>query len=484
MAATALLLAGLVLWQPAWALVVKALLDPWFHSTSTGAALACTALAALGGLSLACGRQPTLHAARWLAGGLLAGIALGNATNLAAHLALLQQQALPLSLAVYHWAGDTNTYSYLLHSHAGKAAMHALLSGWDLPTARRFDIGAGLAAQLPAAWGLACAASLVLALLAWALLLPLVVAQAPRRAAWPLGLLFSFCALNAAKTIVDGGPLTYRFAPVLAALLWWLPGMLGLARRWQRLALAAGLAALMVSAWLSWRLAGPQAGEALEGAATTLAILGALAAWGWHPATAHGRRLRTAAAAVGLAGVMGSTAAALLGSPAALLLPLPDGMQATSCLPAQACRSLPVAGLRAFDVYRSLQDDPLKPRHTLLAHQRDVGAPSQLLMAIQPLRTEQAGRLPGNPVQVDVLQALPGGAGVLVSARTDTLPRIFQASPGPFTAANYHVFLHLSAASLRAQGLVDMTMAPLRHHRDSAALGLAARPSMPPGHPG
>lgn len=473
--ATALLLLGLVQWQPAWALVVKAMLDPLFHSTSTGATLACLGLAALGGLGLALDMRLTLRSMRWLAACLLAGTVLGNAANLAAHLALLQQQGLPWSLAVYHWAGDTNTYSYLLHTHAGKAALHVLFSGWASPLVQGFDIGGGLASQLPPAWGLVCAAALLLAVLAWAALLPAVVAQVPTAMAWPVGLLFSFCALNAAKSIADGGPLTYRFAPVLAVLLWLLPGLLRLGPTWRWPAAAAGLAGVLGSGWLSWQLAGPQAGEALGGAATTLAILGLLAAWAWPARQPGTRRLRAWAATVGALGLVGSQVAALLGSPAALLLPLPDGMQATSCLPAQACRRLPVAGQRAFDVYRQLGDDPLKPRHTLLAPDGADGA-SRLLVAIVPLQTGTASSASGNPAQPPVhlaaLQPLPNGAGVLVAASSSALPRIFLATPGPFSAANYHVFLHLAAAGLRSQGLTAFTLAPLRHQQDAVALDL------------
>ena len=213
--------------------------------------------------------------------------------------------------------------------------------------------------------------------------------------------------------------------------------------------------------------------QALGGAATTLAILGLLAAWAWPAVGTVHRRLRALAAMAGAVGVLASLAAALLGSPAALLLPLPEGMQATSCRPAQPCLRVPVAGRHAFDVYRDLGDDPLKPRHTLLAHRDDDGD-SQLLMGVQPLRTGTPSGSPGNPVQLTALQPLPDGAGVLVSARTQQLPRIFLPAPGPFSAANYYVFLHLTAAGLRAQGLQDFTMAPLRHHQDSVALGLSS----------
>ena len=469
-AACALLAMAVVLASPLAGLLAKAVVDPFFHSTSAGAAVALLGLAALSGLALT--RAPGAVSAwqvRAAAALLLAGIVLGNAANLAMHLRLLAAHGLPWSTAVYHWAGETNTYSYVLHAHTGKSALHALLAGWSAPLTQSFDIGAGLAAQVPVGWAALCAVSLVGAVVAYAWLLPVVVARWP---GWPVPLLFAFCALNGLKTIADGGPLTYRFAPVLAVLLWLLPATLRLGVGIRRAGRVVACGVLLLSGGVSAALAGPQVDEMLHGLAATLAVLGALAAWAWRPARPLGRWLRGTAVGVCTAGVLASLAASLIATPLALLTPLPDGMRATVCRrEAPGCVQFDVAGQRAFEVYRQAGDDPLKPRQTMLSTGPAAGR-SRLLFAVHPVSTRPPEALRYRAVSVLLQGPLPGGVGVLVEAVATRLPTVFDAAPSAFSSANYYVFLHLTAAELRAQGLSTFLLAPLRSHADAQALGL------------
>ena len=469
-AACALLAMAVVLASPLAGLLAKAVVDPFFHSTSAGAAVALLGLAALSGLALT--RAPGAVSARSVraaAAVLLAGIVLGNAANLAMHLRLLAAHGLPWSMAVYHWAGETNTYSYVLHAHTGKSALHALLAGWSAPLTQSFDIGAGLAAQVPAGWAALCVVSLVGAVAAYAWLLPVVVARWP---GWPVPLLFAFCALNGLKTIADGGPLTYRFAPVLAVLLWLLPATLRLGGWTRRAGVAVACGVLLLSGGVSAALAGPQVDDMLHGLAATLAVLGALAAWAWRPAGALGSRLRVAVSGVCTLGVLASLGVSLIATPLALLTPLPDGMRATVCRrDATGCVQFDVAGQRAFDVYRRAGDDPLKPRQTMLSTGPATGR-SRLLFAVHPIATRQPVALRHRPVAVRLQGPLPGGAGVLVEAEATALPAVFDTASSAFSSANYYVFLHLTAAELRAQGLQAFLMAPLRNHADARRLGM------------
>lgn len=470
-AGLALVAMGVVLADPVAALVAKALVDPFFHSTSAGAAVALLGLIAFGLFSLALARGlPSLrvvHAAVWL---LLTSAVLGNAANLVAHLWLLADHDLPWSQAVYYWAGDTNTYSYVLHAHTGKAALSALLSGWAAPLTSSFDIGTGLAAQVPTVLGVVCLVSLVIAVAACAWLLPVVVSRWP---GWPMPLLYAFCALNAVKTIADGGPLTYRFAPVLAVLLLILPAGLRMGRRVQRAAIIAAVVAVAASVVVSIALAGLQTDEALEGLATTSAVIGALAAWAWRPVTASRRWLRSGVALSCALAVLGSLIASLIATPVVLLAPLPQDTYATLCERVGGeCEQHLVEGQRAFDVYRHAGDDPLKPRRTMLSTGRELGL-SRLMFAIHPLKTQRPTLLRATAVSVRPMAALSGAAGVLVEAEARSLPVIFGGRPGPFSTANYYVFLHQVAAVLRAQGLDEFIMAPLRSEADARALGLS-----------
>lgn len=457
------------------ALFAKALIDPFFHSTSAGAALALLALVTLGAASLAVTRGPrSASAARMAAAVLMGGIVLGNATNLWAHLQLLRDAALPWTLAVYHWAGDTNTYSYVLHSHAGKAALHALFSGWSAHLFRDVDIGAGLAARMAPEWGAICLVSLIGAVAAYVWLLPAVAA---RWSGWPMPLLFTYAALNGIKTIVDGGPLTYRFAPVLAVLLWMLPSALRLGNTFRVGGSATALLCLTASGMASAALAGAQIDEARHGLMSTAAVIGLLGACAWRPSNRWANWLRRGVGLTCAATLARDLAASLMATPLALLAPLPAGTEATICdTLAGTCARQPVTGRRALDVYRNAGDDPLKPHHTLIAPAQSVGG-SRLLLAIHPLSTQRATRRVGQAVSVQPVTALPHGAGVLVQAESTTLPTIFNAAPSAFSASNYYVFLHQAAAQLRAQGLADYVMAPVRNSADARALGMDATPA-------
>ena len=210
----------------------------------------------------------------------------------------------------------------------------------------------------------------------------------------------------------------------------------------------------------------------LHGLAATLAVLGALVAWAWLPARPLGRWLRGTALGVCTAGVLASLGASLIATPLALLAPLPDGMRATVCRrEAPGCVQFDVAGQRAFDVYRQVGDDPLKPRHTMLSTGPAAGR-SRLLFAVHPITTRPPVALRYQPVAVQPQGPLPGGAGVLVEAVATTLPTVFDTASSAFSSANYYVFLHLTAAALRAQGLEAFLLAPLRSDADARGLGL------------
>lgn len=470
-AAAALLLIGAVALDPVAALFAKAVTDPLFHSTSAGGAVALLALVALGLASCAMTSGAVASGrVRIAAVLLLGGCGVGNLANVGLHLALMDAAGLPRTMAVYLWSGDTNTYSYVLHTHAGKAALHALLAGWSQPLTSGFDLGAGLAALVPPAGVALMAASLVAAVAGYALLLPAVLRRWP---GWPVALLFVDAACNAIKTMADGGALTYRCAPALAVLLVLLPRLADAGARLRLAGHAAAAGVLAASAAASCLLAGARAEEALHSGLTTLAVIAALVAWAARDTAWP--RLRRIGGGLAAGVVATSLAASLVATPLTLLLPLPDGATATVCRDARACIDEPVGGRSAFDVYRQAGDDPLKPRRTLIA-ERPGAAVSTLDFAIQPLDARTPSAPAASVIAVQARRALPGRPGVLVQARTTRLPTIFDTAPGPYSAANYYVFLHLTAATLRAQGLDRFVMAPVRGVDDARALGLESAP--------
>ena len=462
-----LLLAALVLQNPLAGLWAKALVDPFFHGTSAGASLATLLFAAAACLRLATAPLQSSRrvdrAAAWV---LIAALALGQAANLGSHVALMRSYELPITAAVYHWAGDTNTYSYLFHSHTGKAAMDLLVSGLLRHVAPSWDLGAGLAQALPWPVGAACAASLLAGVAAALLLLP----SAWRQGGVAGGLMFGFCALSCLKSSIDGGPLTYHFIPAAAVLIWLLARIQGVSTRVLAGVAAAGVVVVLAYLVLWLTLATEPGTAACVGLAGTLAILGLLA--GCTPADHRHGRLRRAGWWACTLLVATSLGASLLATPGCLLLPLDAHLQATVCPPDEAvCREEPVSGRSAYDVYRAAGDDPLKPRHTFIAPSANAG-PVRMAAVVRVLRTQ-----PGQGASAGPVRALPTGrlgasGNVVVELFGDRLPAVFGAEPHPWSSRNYYVFLHLAARALRAQGLQQFALSPLRHDGDARGFGL------------
>lgn len=470
-AAAALAAIGLIWASPLAAVWAKAVADPLFHSTSSGAAVATLAFVVACALRWAVPvHAQSLALLRTCAVVLTAGVLLAHGANLAAHLALARDAGFPASVPFYHWQGADNSYSYLLHSHTGKAALHALAAGLLHGLAPSYDIGSALAGAVSPEVVAACAAGCILALIGTIWLLPAVY----RRCGAAGVVFFAFCAWSCIKTSLDGGPLTYRFGPALFGLVFMLLLLGDAPQAWRRGLLRAALpAGLGYLAWWTAFVDEPGS-EAIGGFGSTLALLALLGAWAWR--AQDGRQRWTRRLVIGAAGlaVAGSVFASLVSNLGALLLPLPVAAHATACdLKALTCRSWPVGGSTALDVYRQAGDDALKPRHTMIAETPGT-TENRLALVVHPLRTGAAQPATGL-IRVHTVASLPGSGNVAIELHTTSLPRVFGPQPTPLSSRNYHVFLHLSAAQLRAQGLQGFVMAPLRHAADAAAFGLPGR---------
>ncbi len=462
---------ALVLASPVAALVAKGLGDPFFHSTSSGAAVSLLGLVALGAIVFA------IDPLRDVAAGIrtaalwgLGAVVLGNAANLGAHAAVMQALDLPQLVPVYHWAGEANTYSYVLHSHAGKVGLGALFAGIAAAWAPSYDIGAGLATLVPAWSGAAFAAALVVAAVALVLLVPAVCARFPGRA---MPLLYVYCAFNSVKAIVDGGPLTYRFLPVLIVLAGIVAATTGMRR--ERIVTLAPAGAVLLALYVAfWAAVSPDHSAAAIGdfgeTAATIALLLALA---WRAAAPLQRLARRAAVGLAAAAVGLGVVVSMATTPLLLLVPLGADARAAVCdLPNLACRQRSAAGERPIDVYRDAGDDALKPRRTMIFRAGDEG-PSRLLLVVHPLRTASARAVTGSAAAVRPLNTTARPGSVLVEADAGAgLPRLFGSEPAPFSSPNYYVFLHLVAARLRSQGLADFAVVPLRDAADARAFGV------------
>lgn len=510
-AAAALAALVAVVASPHAALVAKAFADPFFHSTSAGAAIALLAYAALAAAVLAASpAAPGARVQRVAALTLLLAVLAGNAANLAGHVAHVTSLGLPATLAAYHWNGDANTYSYLLHSHEGKTALHALVGPLAGVFAPALDVGQGLAASETGALGtsvagavaIACGGALACAVGASLVLLRAFAAPGADRG---VAALYVFCALNAIKTIVDGGPLTYRFAPVFVALCAVLAARTFAPGTW-RAAGAFAVATLGAACLGAWAWFGrTESRDAAIGLVTTLAVIAALVPRAWIGGRGRLARAGRAVSRAGAVAAIAALAASLLGSALGPNLPLDADARATTCDAASLrCTERPVGGLTLAQVYLAAGEDPTKPRRTFVWRPGEI-APTRLALAVvasePPGGPNGAASVPSrglggaagvpsrglggaagvpphgpaiatDPIELRRAGALPSGSGEIVVAASGTLPAIFGAAPTPFSANNYHVFLHAVAARLRAGGVERFTLVPIRNAGDARALGL------------
>jgi hypothetical protein len=475
--------------SPEARVLAKGLVDPLAHATSGGAALLALAFLAASALALRRRAAPVAGPMRGrVAAAFVVLVLAGNALNLAGHGTLLGRLGLPWRVAVYQWNGMENTYSYALHSHAGKAAIGAALAPFAKPLA--LDVGQGLEGALPAWVGLGCAATLLLSLLAYLWLLPRVVADFDGRIG--VGLLFGIASLNAIKAIVDGGLLTYRCLPALL-----VAGCIALAPRRMALrqyTLAWSVAALLlgcfcVAGWLAPGSEGRT--EALVATAEFVALLALVAALAWPGVAPDGSlRMRFGtgrSVLVAIAGVIvihGYLREAREGV-GLLLAPLANDYRAVVFDPQTlATRSVPAGGRRPIDVYREFGDDPLKPRHVFLA--RGGGGGGEGERAAFPIAVLAERSVHGGDVASGAWLLRAAGVRsvrtdlrvVIVDAATPTLQGSF-AAEGMLAQNNYYCLLHGLAAQLHGAGLRQFAFVPLRDAADLRAV--AGDPAPRPG---
>lgn len=498
------------------AIGVKSLVDPLFHATSAGGAIAALLLVALAALVCACPDRVGVRAVAPVAAlrVLLAAVAVGHAAALAGQLRLSERLGLPATQAVYLWDGAVNTFTSLQHSHLGKAALAAFApaGGATLP----WDVGRGLVAQVPGPQVALIGACLVAAIVAW----PWVARESARgRLPLPWQGLLALCAIHAILGIADGGPVSYRAAPCLAVLCMFAvrppardsgPGV----------AWAVVVTATAGGVFATLAVGQPPGAEAMLGAAGLLAAIALLAFWPvafprpafqpqplpWQtsPAPSVPSPLsrssgsvaqRSAARAVfAVAAVVLALrgAGAWIEGPVALWLPLEPGTVAYVCDPLRdRCVREAVDGRAAADVYRAAGDDPLKPRRTIIA----AGAPGTdgtRLFALVPLEGDgpasravgpggAAVPLAGALVRIEVVGRAGGIGAPVIAASLPGVPTPFGDAPTPLSSRNAYVHLHLTAAALRAHGLDAFALAPLGALSGSLAESVPGRPPTP-GH--
>jgi hypothetical protein len=473
---------GLALASPAASVIVTWLVAPLFHGTSNGAALTFLAIVALGAVRLCAARAPSAESAtraeRLGVVALLAAVLLGNAAAIGGHFLALDAVDVPWRFAAYFWSGDTNTYSYWLHSHAGKAALTPWLEAL-LPATTSYDFGRGLGASLPGWVGAACGLAVAAGtgLLLW--LAPGIVARSG--GGFAAAAVTIVAGSNCVKTIIDGGPLTYRFLPCFVALaavaLTWERDALGRNVRW---ALVAGAVSIAGYCVLWWSVA-PAGGtvEPVFSLGALLAVLTLPSLVAVKPVAATMATLRRVAVVVAVVVVGASYLVTGALGPALYLAPLPASYRATVVEPATlATRVVPVGGESPLEVYARFGDDPLKPRRVFLSAPESAGSTSFMFL-LSLVETGESQEIAAAPVAIDSVSGgdmSPSTKLMVASVRSADIPQIFGADANALTTNNYYVFLHLVAARLRTLGFAEFAIAPLRDADDLRGLERRGEP--------
>ncbi len=478
---------ALVLLNDTVRVLFKWLIDPVFHTTSSAATLQILAAGAIasGLLALPRGRNaegsPTRD--RSLAVILIGTLVFGHAIVLAMHVRYASAIGIPSTLHGYHWLGEQNTYSFLLHTHVGKALL-AVLDPWIAALPGNYDTGLALSQRTPGAFALSVGAALLASCIAAFALLPGIARR--YRDDWALTWAYFFAALNCIKTIVDGGPLTYRFLPsFLVLLLLCAARDAGHLRQLLRKFTGPCIALLAAYLALWWRVGGEDYGSAFN---ATLILVSALAVpvlLRWKPPRAARRHVRTVAVTALLihAGAIYSVEA--MHGTGMLLHPLPSGYR-VSVLDLREPRVLvsrPVpVGTLPLDLYRYYGDDPLKPSRVFIWNENEMPQ-SALIAGVSYLDAgANGGRIPiSSPTRVSELWRAGDGTHAILAFRADEsrVPPYFSDTASALSNNNYHVHLHLAAAVLRSAGLTEFVLLPLldrQHVERYAGRPLAANP--------
>jgi hypothetical protein len=468
------------------------LLGPLLPDGRDGGALFLAGAAAAMLASLALARR---SGAAWLdrpdaAYLLLATVVFAHGVGLLALLGYQERLELPWQLGSYHWSGDAYLFNSLLHADLGRSALSTLLQALPATAGDAFHAATGdardggtlLLAQVPAVerWTIG---------LLWVAALGAALAAAPaiaRRHDWhPVAIgLFMLAALDALQAVVDGGALSLRLAPSLLML-----ALLACARdtaHLRSLVRNHWLAALAVLAVHAGAWAALSSGESSDtpGGLAGLLPLYALGLLCWAFREQIGTVLRTAALCMGLGFLALQYAADAVSGVGLLLRPLPAQarivvVDSSGRVARDASEAL--RGATPLAVYRRFGDDPMRPRRVLIDAE-PMDSQREQVSGERPGRefTFALRFIDGRPAAATARE----GIYTLLAAErvpdlTNTAVFLFRtASPliPPFIAAtrselgrnNFHVHLHLVAATLRAQGLQTFVMVPLRepHERD------------------
>jgi len=437
-------------------LITHFLIGKLVYSTSNAATLYFLGYAALALAWSAVSRHMQISP-RVLIGMLVVCLLAGHVTNLVASVHYFRGQDLPLDAHVHHWLGSDNSYTSLMHSHLGKPspALTAKALGFS---SGRYDTGAALGGSLPIGITAMIGGSFLIGMVAAVALFPGLMARLDwHPAAVILYLVTSSLCL---KTLLDGGPLSYRVPPsalLLASLLlttnrehlqgfWCGPG-------WK---LAFVLTAAYLLLWM--QLSAERPIPSIGGLLFTLGVYGLLLVW------LIGRLRWMLAMPLLLYLGLNIWVDARLN-----LLPYLErfGPQhRVAVLQADGGITLPtpalLQGIALRDVYARLGEDPLKPRRVLIWRQHETGSHNlESVVQLLALAGRTGKLIPAAGLKLSTIRLVgPGRLSLRVTAPAQLAPILIHGEGDVLSRANYYVYLHALNGLLLRAGWHEYIMIP------------------------
>ncbi len=451
--------------SPHAALKIHFLLGKLLYSTSNGAIyfLLCLFISTALPAGFWCRRneRPVRESRLWL---LPLVLLVGNLVNIWSFLVYRKLLDLPLRTHFYHWSDNLNSFCYLLHNHTAKTAL-ALLTGL-LGLEKKvtaFDTGQVFYAHVPEFIPWTLAGLLLSALGLFLAFLPQVLHR--HQYGFVAFLLYFFSFSGCLKSMVDGGPLSYRFLPSFIVLLSLLAArdtddlLRQCRQRWGIL-----FAVVMLPVMILWHFLPPEPGTTALAPFVFLCVFFLLLLL-----LVKSPRSRSNGWGVVLAAgfLLFATAAEYFAFDASLFRTIDAHHQVVKVDFADFTAtdvSVDCRGLKVYETYLRYDNDPLKPKNLLIWDNRDPGLRSMNLI-VKPLA--YAGDSGGFPAQglltfqrVDKVDSIANALYFSITS-VSGIPPIFSSSRASlFSRSNHYCYLHLLGNLFTASGFREFILIP------------------------
>lgn len=447
------------------ALVIHFLLGKFLYSTSNGAILLVLVLyvaAALIAVLCPGRKSEKKNHYLWF---LPAVLLIGNLVNIWSFWVYQRQLELPIRTHIYHWLDSQNSFCYLLHNHTGKTALAFLVRIFGLQDRMTaFDTGQVFNVHVAVFVPWLLAGLLILAIVLFFIFLPQILRRYQHNIA--VFLLYFFSFSGCLKSMVDGGPLTYRFFPSLIVFMSIIAANdaedLVKIWKWRWGSIFIGVTLPLI---LLWQYISPE-----RGLSALAPFLFLCASFLLLLLLVKPKKKRATAWAIALLAsyLLLSVGVEYLLFDATFFQKIDQKYQVTkvdfSTFTAKDV-STECQGLTVYQVYQRYGNDPLKPKDLFIWKVGDSGLKAMSLF-VKPLEyLGNGGRMPAQDLlsfqSTVTVESMAGTIHFEILA-TDKMPPIFSNTYATlFSRNNHYCYLHLLGNLFTASGLKEFILIPL-----------------------